>query len=168
MELNELVAELESRLQNPQQGLPDDVFRFLTRITPMINVDLLIKDDAGRVLLTWREDALHAPGWHVPGGIIRFKETAAARIDAVASVELGATVVFEDRPIAFNQIITPGRDTRGHFISLLYDCSLTSEPDSTLRFFDGEPEAGQWAWHQGCPDNLLSVHDIYRQHIENH
>jgi colanic acid biosynthesis protein WcaH len=168
METNELVNELESRLHNPQQGLPDDVFQFLTRITPMINVDLLIKDDAGRVLFTWREDALHAPGWHIPGGIIRFKETAAARIAAVAADELGTTVAFEDQPIAFNQIIIPGRDTRGHFISLLYDCTLRSELDESLRFHGGEPEPGQWAWHRGCPSQLLNVHEIYRQHIESH
>jgi colanic acid biosynthesis protein WcaH len=34
----------------------------------------------GRTLLTWRDDESFGAGWHVPGGIIRYKETAADRI----------------------------------------------------------------------------------------
>lgn len=42
----------------------------------MVNVDLLIKNvSSNETLLTWREDEYYGPGWHVPGGIVRFKET---------------------------------------------------------------------------------------------
>ena len=50
-------------------GLPEELFLYVSSITPLVNVDLLIKDDRGRALLTWRDDSYYGPDWHVPGGI---------------------------------------------------------------------------------------------------
>src|SRR5215471_8801484 len=77
----------------PAGGLPEELFRFLTRFVSIINVDLLIAGRTGRTLLTWRDDAIYGAGWHVPGGIIRFQETAADRVHATARSELGAAGV---------------------------------------------------------------------------
>ena len=68
---------LENQIKNPSKGLPQEIFFFISRITPMINVDLLIKDEKGRTLLAWRDDEFYK-GWHIPGGIIRFKEKTEA------------------------------------------------------------------------------------------
>ncbi|MDR2604028.1 MAG: hypothetical protein LBC55_01570, partial [Desulfovibrio sp.] len=62
---------------------------FTSSITPMLNVDLLVRDDAGRILLSWRDDALCGTGWHVPGGVVRFQETLAERVRKTALQELG-------------------------------------------------------------------------------
>jgi colanic acid biosynthesis protein WcaH len=114
-------------------------------------------------LLTWREDRYYPPGWHVPGGIIRFRETFGDRIQTVARTELGAEIGRAEGPIAVNQIIHPIRDVRGHFISLLFRCTLESDPNLGNRWREeSSPEAGQWAWHHTCPQNLISVHEIYR------
>lgn len=158
------VAALEAMIPNPHDGLPDDVFLFATRITPMINVDLLIKNDAGQTLLTWRAHTLYyTPGWHVPGGIVRYKESLAQRVHAVAQAELGAEVAFDAAPIAIREVIQPPeRRNRGHFISLLFRCRLLSPPDEALRYRGGATGANEWQWHDRCPDNLLSVHAMYR------
>jgi ADP-ribose pyrophosphatase YjhB (NUDIX family) len=160
-----MIEELESLIGDPSKGLPEDVFLFLSRVTPMINVDLLIQDEAGRTLLTWREDAYNAPGWHIPGGIIRFKETFADRIHAVARLELGTTVSFREEPLAVNQVIHPSRKDRGHFISLLYACRLLAPPDEGLRHSGGVARPGAWAWHVACPEKLISVHEMYRRFL---
>ena len=89
MNIRSLIDSLESIIENPSIGLPVDIFLFASRITPMVNVDLLIRNEQGQTLLTWREDDFYGPGWHVPGGIVRFKEPIADRISAVASGELG-------------------------------------------------------------------------------
>jgi len=157
-----MIEELESLIGDPSKGLPEEVFLFLSRVTPMINVDLLVRDDRNRSLLTWRDDGYWAPGWHIPGGIIRFKETFADRIRAVARGELGADITFGNEPIALNQVIHPSRKNRGHFISLLYECRLTTPPAEALRFRGGAPRPGEWAWHERCPEDLLSVHEMYR------
>src|ERR1700756_3053304 len=93
-ELSRLVAELEALVPFPQEGLPEPVFLLVSRLTPLVSVDLLIKDELGRTLLTWRDDESYGPGWHVPGGIVRYQENAAHRIHEVARMELGARVEF--------------------------------------------------------------------------
>lgn len=159
-----IINLLESFINNPSEGLPYEVFLFVTRITPMINVDLLIKNENNHTLLTWRDDGIYLPGWHVPGGIIRYKETISDRIKAVAAGELGAKIKFSEKPLAINEVIhPPSRRVRGHFISMLYECALLSSLDEKLRYEKGTPKPGEWAWHNKCPDNIISVHEMYRK-----
>jgi ADP-ribose pyrophosphatase YjhB (NUDIX family) len=164
-DLGSLIEALESGVHNPSQGLPKEIFLFISRLTPMVNVDLLVKNEHNETLLTWREDEYYGPGWHVPGGIVRFKETTASRIQAVAANELGASVEFGTDPLAMNEVMHATRQTRGHFISLLYACRLTSPLDPRFAYQGGAAENGQWAWHATCPENLISVHGLYRKYI---
>ena len=160
-----LIEGLEALIGDPGAGLPEDVFLFLSRVTPLINVDLLIRDEEGRALLTWREDPYYGPGWHIPGGIIRYKETFADRIHAVARQELGTEVSFEATPLALNQVLHPSRKNRGHFISLLFACRLLAPP-TQAQWLQGPPRAGDWAWHARCPEPLISVHEMYRKFLD--
>ncbi|HMV62248.1 MAG TPA: NUDIX domain-containing protein [Rhodocyclaceae bacterium] len=161
--LREAIATLRAALgPAPRDGLPEDLFLFVSSLTPLVNVDLLIRDDAGRMLLGWRHDAFYGPGWHVPGGIIRFREDAATRIAAVAARELGARVRFEPEPLCIHEIVNDVREERGHFISMLYACTLDTPPDERLRFDPSAPVDGAWAWHAACPDPLIDAHDLYR------
>ncbi len=137
----------------------------MSRITPIINVDLLIKNKQNSTLLTWRDDGFYPPGWHIPGGIIRYKERISDRINAVARSELGARIKFKKEPLAINEIVIPARRNRGHFISLLYECRLIRPLDENLRFQKGIPRAGQWGWHKKCPKNIIPVHKMYRKFI---
>lgn len=163
LEIKKIIDLLESLIKNPSVGLPEDIFLFASRITPLVNVDLLIKNEQNHTLLTWRDDGYYPPGWHIPGGIIRYKETIADRIHAVASTELNADVKFKKDPLAMNELINPSRRNRGHFISLLHECTLTSLPDNNLRYEKGIPRPGEWAWHDKCPNNIIPVHEIYRK-----
>ena len=54
--LGNLVQELQAITGDPTQGLPEDLFLYASQITPLVNVDLLIKDEVNGVLLTWRDD----------------------------------------------------------------------------------------------------------------
>ena len=164
MEIKKKIDSLESIIKNPSEGLPEDIFLFASRITPLINVDLLIKNEQNQTLLTWRDDGYWSPGWHIPGGIIRYKETIADRLNAVAASELGAKITFNKEPLVVNEYIHPSREARSHFISLLYQCELTSSLDRNLRYEKGAPKPGEWAWHSKCPDDIISVHDeMYRK-----
>ncbi|OSM02252.1 NUDIX hydrolase [Magnetofaba australis] len=160
--LKAAIAVIDAAVDDAKSGLPEDVFLLVSRLTPMINVDLLIQNPAGHTLLTWRDDGFYPRGWHIPGGIIRFKEYMEQRIEKVAMAELGATVAFDAEPILTQQLMTPNRDVRGHFLSLLIRCRLTSEPDPTMAFDADAPQDGQWRWHDGCPDDLLAVQAGYR------
>lgn len=81
---------LESLIKNPSKGLPEDIFLFVTRITPMISVDLLIKNEQNQTLLTWRDDGYWPAGWHIPGSIIRYY---------VRIVDLCMPIIFLHKPI---------------------------------------------------------------------
>lgn len=165
MDMKKAIEQLESFIKDPTVGLPEDIFLFASRITPLVNVDILIKNEQNKTLLTWRDDGYYPAGWHIPGGIVRFKETFARRIEVVAAKELGASVVFKEKPLVFKEVILPEFTTRGHAISFLYECTLTSPPDEKLRYRDGLPVPGQWAWHDRCPDNIITVHRMYKDYI---
>jgi ADP-ribose pyrophosphatase YjhB (NUDIX family) len=165
MNIVDAIAIIDQQVPNPSMGLPDELFYFISRTTPLVNVDLLIKDENGRTLLAWRDDQYAGRGWHVPGGIIRFRETLETRIEKVAESELGVSAIsFEPVPVALNQVITPEREIRGHFISLLYRCFLSSSfvpKNAGLTVKD----RGYAMWHDRCPDSLLKFHEIYREYI---
>jgi colanic acid biosynthesis protein WcaH len=101
----------------------------------------------------------------VPGGIIRYKEIIAERVKAVAKNELGAEMEFNPAPLAINEVIHNTRETRGHFISLLYQCSLVTQPDEGLRCKSNSPNPDEWMWHSSCPENIIPVHEMYRKFI---
>jgi colanic acid biosynthesis protein WcaH len=160
------IKSLDLASKNPQLGLPDDIFYFISRSSPLMNVDLLVKDSKNRVLLSWRDDKYSGTGWHIPGGIIRFQESIKKRIDEVAKHELKGKVDFKKNPLAINEIIALKQKNRGHFISLLYSCQFIAE----YKIDNGNlspKDAGFLKWFSKCPENLISWHEIYREFIES-
>jgi len=159
------IENIIAKIENATEGLPEDIFRLISQLTPLVNVELLIKDKVKGTLLTWRHDEFYGPDWHLPGGIIRFKELASTRIEKVAMSELGVEVLFDNHPIEVNEIMNPSRDIRGHFVSLLYNCELISSLDVRNKFHENEPKNGCWKWFKECPKNIIYQHEIYRDKI---
>ena len=164
MTITEAISFLDQQIVDPAAGLPEEIFLFASRITPMLNVDLLVRDSNGRTLLAWRNDAFSGQGWHIPGGIIRFKEQLETRIQKVARQEIGTEVTFTPQPIAMHQLMHPTRHTRGHFLSLLFLCSVPADFIPSNRQRTAE-ESGYLQWHDICPANLIHVHEVYRPYI---
>ncbi|MGJ0484907.1 MAG: NUDIX domain-containing protein [Methylomicrobium sp.] len=160
-QLSAAIRQIEDCIEQAEVGLPEEVFLFVSRIIPLVNVDLLIQDNKKRTLLTWRDDRFYGPGWHVPGGIIRYKETCADRIRHVARQELGAEVDTDPSPMFVLQSIAPEKTDRAHAISLLYRCRLKSCLDERQRFTPESPLPGQWQWHAHCPENLIQEQQEY-------
>ena len=162
--LNKLLLEIEHYIDDPREGLTEEIFYFISKLTPLVNVDLLIKNELNETLLTWRDDKFYGPAWHIPGGIIRFREKFDSRILKVARKELGAEVTHEEHPIAIRELFAKGRDIRGHFISLLCPCRLKTSIKAD-QFLEGKPKHGQWAWHKNAPDNLLANQLTFSKYI---
>ncbi|MGA2253951.1 MAG: NUDIX hydrolase [Thermoguttaceae bacterium] len=165
-EISNAVGTLDALISSASGGLREDVFLLVSRLLPLVNVDLLVQDESGRTLLTWRDDEFYGPGWHVPGGIIRFQEPLADRIRKTAKIELGTDVEFAPEPIAVRESIDPKRQSRGHFVSLLYRCTLLGPPAAELQYRKGVPAAGQWSWHAVCPPDMIDVHRHYAEFID--
>lgn len=162
--MNESIQKIEDYVQDPKKGLPDSIFYLVGRLTPFINVDLLIQHPEHGVLLTWRDDLYSGSGWHIPGGIIRFREKMTDRVKEVARLELGASLQSIIGPIDVNEIIAPDQKDRSHFLSLLFSCELTEETYAMLyqKHLNYPKEI---AFFRGCPDDILHWHKIYAKYI---
>lgn len=164
--LNTHFSAILAAVGNARAGLSNPVFLFVSQLVPMVNVDLLIKNSQGQTLLTWREDAFYGPGWHVPGGIIRFKELAETRIQKTAQAELGVSVLAGSHPICVKEVMAINRDVRGHFVSMLYDCKLEGALNIARIYQPHVPnQNGHWQWHDGCPENIIPQHEMYREYM---
>ena len=150
-----------AKLGGPGAELPPALFRFVTEVVATSNVDLLVQDEAKRVLLAWREDAFGI-GWHVPGSIIRHREEIAHRIRICAEDEFGCDLAVAERPVALLQIF----DDRGHSISLVFTASLLGVPGERLIEQGETPRPGCLCWFDRMPDELYPSHLVYRSVIE--
>jgi colanic acid biosynthesis protein WcaH len=165
MNIAEACQFLDGQIPDKTVGLQDEIFYFISRLTPMVNTDLLVKDKTGRTLLAWRDDEYCGKGWHIPGSIVRFKESLEHRIIETAKKELATTdITYNQTPLFLHEIILPYLDNRAHFISFLYECSLS--PDYVI-LNNGKSvnDPGYLAWHNGCPDNLIVMQEPYRKFI---
>ncbi len=157
-----MLDDVLATIEDPRKGLPDEVFDFVRRVTPLVNVDLLIQRN-GESLLAWREDE-YARGWHVMGGIVRFREPLKKRIDAVAAQEIGVAVESEASPCAMNEVRSM---ERAHFISLLYRCRLMEAIDASRMFSgNGKPDNGALAWIRGVPADLYPDQRFYADWLD--
>lgn len=165
MKLTQYIDLIEKKIKDPKKGLPESIFLLISRISPLINVDLLIKNNKNQILLTWRQRGqIYPEGWHVPGGIIRYKEKIIDRVKKVAQNELNCKINFDKNPIAVNQIFL-NQKNRGHFISLLFNCRLVTNPTKKLKHVNGNPNVGEWRWHNSCPKKLIIPHKIYKKYF---
>lgn len=164
--MKDILKKLNDEFENGKKGLVPELFYFISKLTPMVNVDLLIKNKNNETLLTWRDDKFYGPAWHIPGGIVRFKETLGERIHKVADLELKSKVCFQKEPLNIREQFAKDRDVRGHFISVLHLCNLTAPLKEKMMYTTGKPKAGDWCWFKKAPENLLSVHNSFIPFIE--
>ena len=164
MGLRDAIQNLKDAMRDngiqASRGLGEELFLFSSTLAPVVNVDLLVTDQDGRVLLSWREDSFHSPGWHVPGTCVRFRETFGESIRRCAREELGVEVSFEPEPIKVYELIREtDREERAHFVTLVFACRLARE-DFVF------PEEGSIRWFREMPENMTSGQDCYRRDWE--
>jgi len=159
--------EITAALQDldGRNGLPEEIFLAISTLTPIVNVDLLVRDDVGQILLSWRSDAYFGCGWHLPGGCIRFKETMEERLQKTAMEELHSQVFFEKFPLAVKDVVVNKEESvprfREHHLAVLYDCRFPAD----YKIQNGkleEQDAGYLKWFSKIPDNILEVHSCYQ------
>ena len=153
---------------DPRNGLPLDLFEFSTTLLPFVNVDLLVQNSKGQILLSWRDDKHYGAGWQIPGGIIRMMETIDERIQKTAIREIGCRVNYDPAPIVVHEnVMREYREglqnqlERAHNIALLYSCKVPDDyvidnGDKT------EQDEGYLRWFDKFPDNLLKCHQMLR------
>ena len=139
--------------------LPQHLFNYVSSITPLVSVELIITCPSNLVLLSWRDDDLYGPGWHLPGGIVRHKESLINRIRLVASKECSIENFESCTFLQVNQVMNTNRDLRGHFIALVFGLTLDYIP--TLQKVDRQN--GSLGLFSSAPLDLIDQH---RQFVE--
>ena len=167
--LGELKAKMSEIGISAEAGLGKDLFVFISSLTPIVNVDLLVYNSKGQFLLSRRNDAHCGSGWHIPGGCIRFKESIESRIRKVAESELNLTdFQFDKEPLKVFEIICnehrniDNQDERAHFVTLVYKCYA---PDSYHIDNKGktESDSNYLKWFDKLPDDLLNIQQCYKE-----
>lgn len=176
MSIGERIAEMKAEMQtqqiDPAKGLGNELFMFASTLMPVVNVDLLVTNARGEILLSWRDDPHCGCGWHVPGGCIRLNETFETRIQKTALAELGAEVEFDPVPIGVYQIFSgkqragiADQRERAHFITLAFHCALPETYQIDPGHLQSET-VGALRWFPELPDNFLEIQQCYREHWE--
>jgi colanic acid biosynthesis protein WcaH len=70
-------------------------FRGIIRHAPLVSIDLIVEDDAGRYLLGLRNNPPAKGYWFVPGGRIYKNEEIAAAFSRISRAELGKPLALE-------------------------------------------------------------------------
>jgi 8-oxo-dGTP diphosphatase len=109
--------------------------------TPHLTADCVVCDQAGRIILIRRKNDPFKGAYALPGGFVDIGETveAACRREVleeagVAVSELQLVGVYSD----------PGRDPRGHTVSVAY---LARLPDAPKPKAGSDAEAAEWVKH---------------------
>ena len=162
--IDQIIDELRQYIDNPEVGLPEELFLFLTEITPMVNVDLLIRDTKGRYLLAWRNTPPFEIGWHIPGGIISVKESLHKRIEKTSIKEIGCIVKYGLQPLTMIEDINDVK-TRSHFYSFLYNCTIPDDFDISKQPYKSGG-AGFLQWHDCFPNDMIIAHYKYKKFFD--
>lgn len=109
--------------------------------TPKLTADCVIFNDEGAVLLIRRKHAPFAGSYALPGGFVEVGETVEAACIREVREETGLDI---DEPNLVGVYSRPGRDPRGHTVSVAFAVNLTDAV---------EPQAGSDA------DSVLWVVD---------
>ena len=79
-----------------QKSLDHETFAHIVEHTPLIAIDLIIKDSESRVLLGRRVNAPAKDHWFVPGGRIYKNETISEAFSRIFFSEIGNELLIED------------------------------------------------------------------------
>ena len=111
---------------NRGSWLDKESFRQIVASTPLISIDLIVRNDAGQVLLGQRLNRPALGYWFVPGGRVRKDERLAAAFERLTEDELGirlliATADFLGPFEHFYPDNFSGTDFSTHYVVLGYE-----------------------------------------------
>lgn len=160
------VEKLRLAQLNTDEGMPQELFLFVSSLVPLANIDLLTTNAKGQLLLARRCDPWYQNSWHIPGGCMHYGETFHHCIDETAQREFGTSVIADPEPITVKNVIR-GIDLqkefpreRGHNVAILFHCRV---PDD-WQINNGNKTAhdnGYLAWFNKLPPDFMEIQHVY-------
>lgn len=160
------VKTLRQAKLDTDNGMPQELFLMLSGLVPLANVDLLITNEQGQILLTRRCDPWYQPSWHIPGGCMHYGEDFLHCVQQTAMRELGTKVIVSEVPVAVRNVIR-GVDRskeypreRGHNVAILFACRMPEswEIDNGDK---AEADDGYASWFDVLPEDFMEIQHVY-------
>ena len=139
----------ESGLASPRRRpLSGEEFRSTYSKVPRLCVEVVVKTDAGVVLLV-RKEASWKGQWHIPGGTVFYQEPLETAVERVAQEELGIEVNIE-KLIGYIEYPSEVKERGfGWAVGIAFLCTPASDVDSAAW------EKADIKVFQELPDNLI-------------
>jgi colanic acid biosynthesis protein WcaH len=144
----------------------DTDFLKIIDATPLVSIDLVIKNERGEVLLGKRQNKPAQHCWFVPGGRIRKNETIATALNRIAGKELGLPLQQSDCQLLgvyehiYDDNFLGEENINTHYVVLAFTSRIAS--DQQL-FADEQHKCLKW-W---AIENALS-HESVHQNTKNY
>lgn len=132
--------------KGPKQLGPDEFVEVVKR-TPLVSIDLIVKNDRGRILLGLRKNEPAKDFWFVPGGRILKDERIAQAFERIAYNELGIRLPYEDAEFVgvfehlYPNNFTQNQDFSTHYVVLAHRILVD---ETSLRLPDDQHTQYQW------------------------
>jgi len=141
--------------------LERETYRRVVELTPLVSLDLVVRDRVGRVLVGYRRNKPAQGYWFVPGGRVGKNETRREAFGRLTALELGVELSFDRaRFVGVFEHLYPDNFTGDpgfgtHYLVLAYTIEL--EPGQ-LRLPDGD-QHDQYAWFSD--EEMLGRDDVH-------
>lgn len=127
-----------SRAMKPEGRLDEKTFARIVRNSPLVSIDLILRDLEGSVLLGLRNNEPAKGFYFVPGGVIRKNEAISMAFARVVKMETGLNLQYSSARLigayehfyATNRFNNSGYGT--HYVVLAHDVPLPKRPDIIL------------------------------------
>ena len=140
--------------------LPRDEFLTVVRDTPLVSVDLVVRDPDGRVLVGLRTNEPAKGTWFVPGGRICKDERVADAFARITHDELGVELSAHDATFLgvfehqYGTNFAEEPEVTTHYIVLGYEIRLDAPPASL-------PEDQHSTYRWMTPDEIATIPEVH-------
>ena len=140
--------------------MPREDFTHVVRLTPLVSIDLILRDPEGAVLVGLRNNEPAKGVWFVPGGRIGKDERLVEAFARLLDLETGLSIPFAEARLLgayehfydTNRYCEPGYGT--HYVVLGYELQLETRPAIKL---DDQHSAIKWM----AVPALLAAPDVH-------
>jgi colanic acid biosynthesis protein WcaH len=141
--------------------LNKDEFAQVVRNTPLVSIDLIIRDPDRRVLVGLRTNEPAKGKWFVPGGVVRKYERLADAFARIVKAEIGLRASIDDAKFVgvhehlFDTNFSGEEEFGTHYVVLAHELNL----DHQLPIVSDRQHSG-FRWM--TPAKLISSPDVHR------
>jgi len=134
-----LQALLLNQRDDAEKYMPPELYNALARLTTTTSLETIALREIGghlKVYLTKRRpDDVYSNSWHVPGTVLRVRESFEDALQRLSESEYGTKI------ISYNFIgMTNNRyEARGHFVSPVFLVALSAEPKPNGEWVECQP-----------------------------